>query len=782
MSKCVFATEIDARPAGMVDSIGTRFKVGSAGRRRRIALSALAALAASAVAAPAEALSTQLSVGMPFSDIDFASTRPQVSPDGQWAVYRHDAVVDNAAWLWSVPMAGGDPIQLSENFAAGAFLTFAISADSQYVVYSVDQSTPGKTELYSVAIDGSGPIKKISGTITANRNVSSFVISPTSDYVVYAADRGATDNEFNIYSVPIEGPGSLSVPLNHDLPSDWDVEAYRISPDGETVVYRPVRTALGFGELWSVPIIGGEAVKINRFLDIGCAVDSDFQISPNSATVIYRADAPTDETYELYTVPIYGGTSIKLNPTLPGGASVQTGFQISPNNSKVVFRADTTAVQTFNLYSAPLGGGTATKLNGPLGNGEDVAVGFQITSDNSKVVYRSDEDTTDIDELYVVPIGGGTPLRLNGTMISAGDVLDFAVSPDGSRVVYRADQSVDTLNELYSVAISGGTVTKLNRTLAAGGDVQQYRISPDSAWVVYGADQDIDTVDELLGVAITGGTVQDMSGPLVNGGDVVLNTPTQGIAFDIAPGVLRAMYAADEDFNDEVALYTASLAGPPGAPTAVVALPGNTQATVTFVPPTNNGGSGIIGFTVTSNPPGGIDSNAGSTALTHVVTNLVNGTPYTFTVTATNIHGTSEASQPSTPVIPATLPGAPTGVVATPRNQSADVSFTPPTNNGGSPILGYSVVSLPPGGVDINAGSLSLTHYVQGLTNLSSYTFTVVAINAIGTSPLSTPSNLISPECIPGLVNLFCDGLESEDTLAWDLTLPGPPFDPNSRH
>jgi len=44
------------------------------------------------------------------------------------------------------------------------------------------------------------------------------------------------------------------------------------------------------------------------------------------------------------------------------------------------------------------------------------------------------------------------------------------------------------------------------------------------------------------------------------------------------------------------------------------------------------------------------------------VTGLTNGTAYTFTVTATNVSGTSAASDSSTAVTPVTVPGVPTGV------------------------------------------------------------------------------------------------------------------------
>jgi len=90
----------------------------------------------------------------------------------------------------------------------------------------------------------------------------------------------------------------------------------------------------------------------------------------------------------------------------------------------------------------------------------------------------------------------------------------------------------------------------------------------------------------------------------------------------------------------------------PGSPTIGSATAGNGQATVTFSPPQSDGGSSVTGYTVTSNPEGGVDSNAGTTATSHVVTGLTNGTTYTFTVTARNEVGTGGASAASNPVTP----------------------------------------------------------------------------------------------------------------------------------
>jgi len=188
----------------------------------------------------------------------------------------------------------------------------------------------------------------------------------------------------------------------------------------------------------------------------------------------------------------------------------------------------------------------------------------------------------------------------------------------------------------------------------------------------------------------------------------------------------------------------------PGAPAGVSATAGNSHATVSFTPPASNGGSAITGYTVTSNPPGGVDANAGTTSTTHFVAQLTNGTTYTFTVTATNTAGTGPPSGASNPVTPATVPGAPTGVSATPGNTLATVSFTPPASNGGSAITGYTVTSNPPvpGGAPLTGTGSPIT--VTGLTNGTAYTFTVTATNAVGTGPASGDSTPVIPATAPG--------------------------------
>jgi hypothetical protein len=179
----------------------------------------------------------------------------------------------------------------------------------------------------------------------------------------------------------------------------------------------------------------------------------------------------------------------------------------------------------------------------------------------------------------------------------------------------------------------------------------------------------------------------------------------------------------------------------PDPPTGASAVRGNGSATVTWVAPVNGGGSPISLYTVTSTP-GGLTCTH-TTAAGCPVTGLTNGQSYTFTVTATNGVGMGLPSDPSAPVIPATIPGAPTAVVGVGSDSQAFVSWTAPASNGGTAILSYAVSSEPAGFGCVATGTTSCT--VGGLTNRTPYRFTVVATNGVGPGAPSGPSAWVTP-------------------------------------
>jgi RHS repeat-associated protein len=89
---------------------------------------------------------------------------------------------------------------------------------------------------------------------------------------------------------------------------------------------------------------------------------------------------------------------------------------------------------------------------------------------------------------------------------------------------------------------------------------------------------------------------------------------------------------------------------------------------------------------------------------------------------------------------PAGAPDPPVGVSATGGDGSATVSWGAPSDNG-SPITGYTVTD----GQGVTCTPSGASCVVTGLTNGDSYTFTVTATNAGGTSGPSEQSNSVVP-------------------------------------
>lgn len=242
---------------------------------------------------------------------------------------------------------------------------------------------------------------------------------------------------------------------------------------------------------------------------------------------------------------------------------------------------------------------------------------------------------------------------------------------------------------------------------------------------------------------------------------LISGTPT-------AAAVSSITVEADDNFSDTSVFFdrsalslttTAVAPATPSAPTASVSGVSGT-ATVTLVAPANNGSS-ITGYAVSG---GGTDTNTGTTSLTHTITGLTNGTPYTFTFTATNGVGTSSASPASNPVTPYTTPGIPTIGTATAGVASAIVTFTAPGSDGGSAITSYTVTSSP-GGITSTGSSSPIT--VTGLTGGTPYTFTVHATNAAGSSAESSATSpAVTPTVPPVIVSSSSSGGSSAGAIA----------------
>jgi Tol biopolymer transport system component len=318
-------------------------------------------------------------------------------------------------------------------------------------------------------------------------------------------------------SGPLQAQGDVLRP-SEDPTSPSPFPAYRISPDGQRVVYIADAETEDSFELYNVPLTGGTVQKLSDGSDVPWRV-FDFQISPDSQQVVFRAGSTG--TYALYSVPIEDGTPVRLHVVPPENETLGP-VAISADNRRVVFtvsRYPANAESVTELYSVPIGGGTPIKLNGTLVNGGTVT-SFQLAADN-RVVYYAEQETDNVLEIYSVPITGGTPRKLNGALVSGGRLRESALSPDKQTVVYLADQETVDVQEVYRTSVVNGTAVKISAGIQHRGEYLIYlRFSPDGAWVVVRADSQNTGDYRLHSISMTDGRVIPLTGALSEGAHI----------------------------------------------------------------------------------------------------------------------------------------------------------------------------------------------------------------------------------------------------------------------
>ncbi|OKQ00036.1 S-layer homology domain-containing protein [Paenibacillus sp. P46E] len=146
-----------------------------------------------------------------------------------------------------------------------------------------------------------------------------------------------------------------------------------------------------------------------------------------------------------------------------------------------------------------------------------------------------------------------------------------------------------------------------------------------------------------------------------------------------------------------------------------------------------------------SDPYGAAVATVSGSVYSYDVKGLTNGTTYYFVVKATNSVGDSATSDEisGTPRTVPSVPSVPMDVTAVAGEGQATVSFTIPAGDGGSAITGYEVTASP-GNLTATGTTSPIT--ITGLSNGLTYTFTVKAINNVGSSAASTASNTVTPK------------------------------------
>ena len=215
-----------------------------------------------------------------------------------------------------------------------------------------------------------------------------------------------------------------------------------------------------------------------------------------------------------------------------------------------------------------------------------------------------------------------------------------------------------------------------------------------------------------------------------------------GLSVDIVTGIISGTAGAGGTFN---ATVSASNAGGTGMAPLTINIAPATQ-TITFNAQTPSSQLFVQGGSFALNPlaSGGASGNAVTYSSTTTAVCTVNTTTVTMVLAGTCTIAANQASnsdyaaagQVSRAVtINAIAPGAPAIGVATPGNTQAQIAFSAPSSNGGSPITQYTATCNPGGVTGSGAASAIM---VAGLANSTQYTCSVTATNAAGlTGPAS---------------------------------------------
>lgn len=152
------------------------------------------------------------------------------------------------------------------------------------------------------------------------------------------------------------------------------------------------------------------------------------------------------------------------------------------------------------------------------------------------------------------------------------------------------------------------------------------------------------------------------------GGTWTVKNVVSGDDIQVSVQPIASAITSAQVFNASV--FTVPLI--PNAPINVTAvLLSSSSATISWTAPVNTGGAAITGYTVTSSPEGKTCSWTTGT-LNCTVMDLTKGTPYTFTVVATNASGNSISSAVSNSVTPVTSTETGDGAVDTSLNSPGD--------------------------------------------------------------------------------------------------------------
>lgn len=337
-----------------------------------------------------------------------------ISPDGTQIAFvgTLDAGTDQT---YIVPIGGGTATLLNPAGVGDVDGGIVFTPDGSGVVVRYGGGAGNsENQMYLLPTDGSQTATQLTFN---NTNVFDPQVSSDGSTLFYSDARDTTPNDPDgvdlddlLYATSITNAAAMPAPtlITPDDVAEIDTGGYAqvgsdivfagsLPGEGETRFYRTA--ADGSGTPMEI-LVTNFPTTFNGDID-------EMAVTPDGQTIVFIGDLTTDDVDELYSMPIAGGEAMRLTPTIPGFADLGP-FVISPDGTTIAFVADFEDDTVSEAFVVGIGGGVPTQVSDDLtgvGYNADVVAGvgrIAFTPDSASIVYIADGRANGVNEMFIV--------------------------------------------------------------------------------------------------------------------------------------------------------------------------------------------------------------------------------------------------------------------------------------------------------------------------------------------------------------------------------------------
>lgn len=690
------------------------------------------------------------------------------------------------------------------------------SSEAQATTFSVP-SPPGAPTTVgsyrSVALSWSAPSSNGGSAITGYRvyrgvSSQSLTLLTTLSNVLSYTDSGLSDGTtyyYKVSAVNIVGEGTAS-----------DVASATTS---STVPGQPssLKATGSFDEIslsWSAPAAnGGSALtgykvyrgsssgQLSLLATLGNVLSFEDSGLPDGVTYLYQVSALNAIGEGARSPEVQGTTSVQV-PSSP------QSLQASALDGKV--RLDWTApetdggtpIQTYQVYRAiGLGQMELVAAIAPAQSYEDLGLTNGVTYRYQVSAANSAGESALSTEASATPLGlPGAPLNLQALPANAKVALSWASPSDagGSDIsgyrIYRGG-SPSSMSPLITL----GSITNFEDNGVSNGILFYYSVAAINAVGEGAASSPVSCIPgyvpsaplSLLASPHDGAVTLSWAAPLSDNGheivayniyrglsseNLALLTPLSSVlSYDdqaVSNGVTYYYRVTASNSMGEGAFSVLASAKPatlPGSPSLLSAIGGVGTVDLTWSAPADDGGDAITSYAIyRGTTPSSLAQLGTTTSTSYHDSSLMRSTLYYFEVRAANSVGLGPSAAAS--AYTAGLPSSPTGLAGSASETSVFLSWSAPSQDGGSSITDYNIYrGLAPQAMNLVATVKGTTFEDKGLSPGTTYCYSASAVNAVGEGPVSGAKNVTTLTSVPSVPRNFNahSGSQRID-LVWD--------------